>query len=286
MNPDAIRLPPRDPEGHKGTFGTCQLIGGSVGMGGALILAGRAALRSGVGLVRLACPRELAPGMPGAVPEATCLGLPSEEGALSLGAVSLCLEALGAARAFGIGPGLSQRGSVSAFVGGVLEKAALPCVVDADGLNVLAPELGVLEGYGAPLVLTPHPGEAARLLGWGSGAKVQEDREGAARALAERTGAVVVLKGARTIVREGAREWVSPIEEPGLAKGGSGDVLTGLVTGLLAQGMEAFEAARLGVWVHGRAGQLAAGALHGRGMTAGDLPGFFGEVYFELEGRG
>jgi NAD(P)H-hydrate epimerase len=157
--------------------------------------------------------------------------------------------------------------------------------VDADGLNVLVGDLGVLKGYPSALVLTPHPGEAGRLLGWGSGAKVQANREGAAGELVDRTGAVVVLKGAQTIVRDENNEWVSPIEESGLARGGSGDVLTGLLAGFLAQGMGAFEAARLAVWIHGRSGQLAALELHARGMTAGDLPRFFGKVYLELEGE-
>ena len=283
MEIDGGPLPVREKDGHKGTFGTCFLVGGSVGMGGALVLAGRAALRSGVGLVHLGCPMELLGGMPGAVPEATTLGLPSREGALGEEGVSACLEAAQSAQALGMGPGLSQRGGVSLFVRAVLEGCGKPCVLDADGLNVMVGKMDVLRNYGGALVLTPHPGEAGRLLGWGSGARVQADREGAARELALQAGAVVVLKGARTIVRAGDQKWVSPIEESGLAKGGSGDVLTGLLAGFLAQGMGAFEAARLAVWVHGRAGQMAASALHPRGMTAGDLPGFFGAVFQEME---
>lgn len=273
-------LPFRPAWAHKGTFGTCMIVGGSRNMVGALMLAGRGALRSGVGLCRLALPGSLAPLIPVSVSEATTLCLEEEQGAASLESLSTILGSLNRVRAIGIGPGLSQAGSVSALVLALLRKLDLPMVLDADGLSALGSDPEVVQAVVPPVVLTPHPGEAARLLSYESAEQVQEDRRAAARELALRTGACVVLKGEGTIVQEPpssegesstARHFFNKTGNPGMATGGSGDVLTGIITGLLAQGMPPFEAAVLAVHAHGLAGDLAVKQGSEVGLIAGDI---------------
>lgn len=251
---------------------------------GALLLAGRACLRSGVGLARLALPESQMGIPPIAVPEATSLALPEEDGVLCKGALEKALEACGGADAVGFGMGLRTLGSASEFARAFVASCPLPLVLDADGLNAFAGRPEELKEREAPTILTPHPGEAARLLGLPGGREVQRDREGAARALASSTGAVVVLKGAGTLVCEGARLERNATGNPGMATGGSGDVLTGICTGLLAQGMPAFDAARLAVWAHGRAGDLAAAEGSRAGLIASDLVSHLPRVWAEREG--
>lgn len=258
-------LPRRERGAHKGTFGTLLLVAGSDGMLGAAILAARGALRGGAGLVRAALPAALRAPFTVAVPAATTLRRANGATALLQGATAVA-----------IGPGLGATAATRRLVLGLLRAATVPMVLDADALNVLSPLRAPLPG-GAAKVLTPHPGEAARLLGCAT-ADVQRDRKAAVQALAARSGATAVLKGAGTLVCASTRLFVNRTGNPGLATGGSGDVLTGLLGALLAQGMAPFEAACLAVHVHGRAGDLVARRLSPAGLSAEDLPLAIAEV--------
>lgn len=260
-------LPARARDGHKGTYGTVGIVAGSDGMLGAAILCARGALRGGAGLVRAYLPAALRAPFTVAVPAATTA--PRERAARD------------ACAALVVGPGLGATPATARLVRALLAHAACPVVLDADALNVLAPLRGALP-CPAPCVLTPHPGEAARLLG-STSAEVQRDRDRAARLLAERSGQVVVLKGARTVVVGAGRRFVNATGNPGMATGGTGDVLAGLLGALLAQGLAPFDAACLAVHVHGAAGDLVASRLSEPGLCAEDLPLAIAEV---LGGRG
>ena len=290
-------LVPREPEDHKGVFGHVLLVAGSRRMAGAAILAARAALRSGAGLVTAAVPVGIQPVVAGQAPEALTLGLPENS--------SGCLRPEGAARlraahrearysVLALGPGLSQHPETAKFVLLMLKSLPLPVVVDADALTILAAQESaaarrLMQGRVQPCILTPHPGEMARCLGVGIG-RVQADREGCARRLARAWKAVVALKGCGTLIASPARMAMNPTGGPGLAKGGTGDVLTGLIAGLWAQMLAsqrlpkdpAFCAAALGAWLQGRAGELAEAERTGYAMTAQDviehLPAAFKEL--------
>lgn len=256
------RLPTRAHDGHKGTFGTVLVVAGSSGMAGAAVLAATAALRGGAGLVQVAVPRALQPVLAVAVPCATTL----VRTAANVRAAAARCQAIVA------GPGLGATPSTRALVRALLAVPDVPRVFDADACNVLAPlpQARALASRG-PLLLTPHPGEAARLLGCTTAA-VQRDRRAALRALCARSGGVVVLKGAGTLVGDGRRCFQNRTGNPGMATGGSGDVLAGLLGALLAQGMAPFDAACLAVHVHGAAGDRVAARLGEAGLIASDLP--------------
>ena len=262
-------LTARDPHGHKGTYGTVGLLCGSDGMLGAAILCARGALRGGAGLVRACLPENLMAPFTVAVPAATTLARTAELTGL-----------FGRVDALVVGPGLGIRELKGQHVMQVLRSSPVPTVLDADGLNLIGPLDHPLVA-GAPVVLTPHPGEAGRLLDKSS-ADVQKDREAAVLELVERSGQICVLKGVGTLVSDGKRVYENQSGNPGLATGGTGDVLAGLMAALLAQGMAAFDAARLAVHVHGRAGDLVAGRLSQAGLTAEDLPLAIAEVMAEV----
>ncbi|MBK8978504.1 MAG: NAD(P)H-hydrate dehydratase [Planctomycetes bacterium] len=257
---DIPRLPPRDAQAHKGSFGTVLCVAGSRGMLGAAILAARGALRGGAGLVRAALPGASLDAFTVAVPAATTLDRDA------LGAEAL----LDGATAVVAGPGLGQRDAEAMLLRDVLARCAVPMVLDADALNLHAPLRGSLPTR-APTIVTPHPGEAARLLK-STVVAVQRDRAAAVRELARRSGGVAVLKGAGTLVCDGERSFRNTTGNPGLATGGSGDVLAGLLGALLAQGLAPFDAACLAVHVHGRAGDRVAARLSQPGLCAEDLP--------------
>ncbi len=261
------KLPERAGESHKGTFGTVLVVAGSAGMLGAAILCSRGALRGGAGLVRCALPTELMAPFTVAVPSATTADRQAR------GLAELCDDV----DVVVCGPGLSTDAAARATVETLLEaRGGKPIVLDADALNVLAPLARAIPG-GGPIVITPHPGEAARLLG-SDARTVQSDRERAVVELARRSDAIAVLKGAGTLVCAGDRVFRNTTGNPGLATGGSGDVLTGLLGALLAQGMAPFDAARLGVHVHGAAGDLVAARLSQAGLSSEDLPLAIAEV--------
>jgi NAD(P)H-hydrate epimerase len=269
----AALVPRRGADAHKGTFGHLLAIAGSAGKAGAAILCGRAAMRAGTGLVTIATAADAR-----AAVEAQCVEAMVETAIATPGAPFTDgdrrhVDALLAGKtAVAIGPGLSTAAGAAGIALHLIATTALPAVVDADGLNALAAAPAGFAPSGAPIVLTPHPGEMARLLGV-STAEVQADRIGAAREAARRYGAVAILKGARSVVAapDGAT-FVNPTGNPGMASGGMGDALTGIVGGLLAQGLLALDAARLGAYLHGLAGDLAAARIGGEaGLVCSDL---------------
>jgi len=257
-------LPARDPGAHKGRFGHCLVVGGARGKTGAPLLSARAALRGGTGLLTLAVPETVQAWVAPALPEAMTLGLPDlGAGSLAAGAGDLVVQALAERDALVIGPGLGLEPDTRRAVELALDQSSVPAVVDADALNVFAGKPEALRSE-APRILTPHPGEAARLLG-SSVPEVQADRVAAALELARRSGAVVVLKGPRSLIaRSDGRLLINPTGGPGLAAGGSGDVLAGLTGAMLAQGLDVLEAAAVAVFLHGRAGEVRAMGLLAR----------------------
>jgi len=258
-------LPKRPRDGHKGSFGTVLVVAGSHDMLGAAILCATAALRSGAGLVQACVPAALQPLVASAQPCATTVARTPAE----------LRRALGRADAVVVGPGLGQSPATRRLVATVLRFARGPIVLDADALNVLAPLQRPLAAR-VPVVLTPHPGEAGRLLG-SDAAAVQKDRNGALDALVACSGGIVVLKGHRTLVGDGDRTFENRTGNPGMATGGSGDVLAGLLGALLAQGLAAYDAACFGVHVHGRAGDRVARRVGEAGLIARDLPAAIAE---------
>lgn len=279
----AARLPARPPDGHKGTFGHVLVVAGSEGKTGAAALAALGAARAGAGLVTIACPRRANPVLEVKCTEA--MTVPVEEtgdGHLAAAAEAQVL-ALGAERdVVALGPGFGREQEPAALARGVAAGLRRPLVLDADGLVAFAGALEVLERRRAPTVLTPHPGEAAALLG-SSPKDVNADRPGAARALAAATGAVVVLKGAATVVATpSGRLAVNPTGGPLLATGGTGDVLTGVVAALLGQGLAAFEAAALGAWLHGAAADLLEVRHGASGALASEVADLLPAVVREL----
>ncbi|TWT97006.1 ATP-dependent (S)-NAD(P)H-hydrate dehydratase [Botrimarina colliarenosi] len=264
----------RDPHSHKGTYGRVLVVGGSLGMAGAPALAGMACLRSGAGLVSLATPRCVQATAAGFCPALMTHALADDGERLVESAGPALSGLLTEADAAAVGPGLGRSDAVTTLVG-VTWSIAMPMVVDADGLNGLAASRGRLTAPAGPRVLTPHAGEFARLSGSPlSDPNDDTERRERAADLALSLGGdetVVLLKGARTVVTDGERYAVNSTGNPGMATGGAGDVLTGVVTALLAQGLGPFDAARLGAFVHGLAGDLAAAKLGEIGLTAPDL---------------
>ncbi len=266
-------LAPRPANAHKGSFGRVAVIGGSRGMAGAACLAASAALRSGAGLVTLAVPRSIQGVAATKLTEVMTCGLPETlEGSISQAASPAAEELIGRSTVCALGPGMSQHPQTVAFIRELVKTAAVPLVLDADGLNAFAGEGALLAERSLPLVLTPHPGEMARLAGT-EVAAVEADRVGVAEAAAKQWGAVVVLKGARTVIAspEGYTG-INSTGNPGMATGGTGDVLTGVIAAMLAQGLEPFRAAAAAVYLHGRAGDIAAQEKGLMGLVAGDLP--------------
>jgi NAD(P)H-hydrate epimerase len=277
--------PARPQDGHKGTFGHVLLAGGAQGRTGALVLAAEGALRSGVGLVTVLHPASLGAIYETKLTEAMSLELPEERpGELAAEAGEVILGYARSRQALLLGPGLGLGAEARAAVRRVIEAAELPLVLDADALTALdeQPELA----KGRPVIMTPHPGEAARLLG-SSPAEIQADRLGAARSLAERSGAVVVLKGHHSLICEPqGRFYLNPTGGPHLAVGGCGDLLAGLIAGLLAQGLAGFQAAALAVWLHGRAGDLTRSdqGQGTRGLTPTEFAARLPRAWVELAG--
>ena len=267
---DIPRPPARPVDAHKGAAGLVLIVAGSRGMAGAAALAGNAALRSGAGLVKIATANVALDTVAGLAPCCTTAPLPDDGASVSREAAPIVLKLAEGWQAIGMGPGMGQTEGVSGVVLAILAHTTIPVVLDADGLNVLGKHAqSVFRDRRAPLIVTPHPGEAARLLG-ATAKEIQADREAAAVRLAA-LGAVAVLKGAGTIVCDGERMYVNTTGNPGMATAGAGDVLTGLVTALVAAGMAPFDAAVLGVWAHGRAGDMAAERWGILGLTALDI---------------
>jgi ADP-dependent NAD(P)H-hydrate dehydratase len=276
---DVPCLPPRPLDSNKGMYGHVLIVAGSRGMSGAAVLCGGAALRGGAGLVRLAVPEDLVPLVASANPCYMTAPLPQDaHGRLSASALPQLLELVRGNSVAELGPGLGQSGELGDMLAFVLEQTTTPLVLDADALNVLVGRLGALRKHRGPIVLTPHPGEFARLSGFDI-PTVQARRQEMASEFARTHGVVVVLKGHGTIVTDGQRVYVNTTGNPGMASGGTGDVLGGLIAALLGQRLEPFAAAQLGVYLHGLAGDLAREQVGEVSLIASDLldylPGAF-----------
>jgi NAD(P)H-hydrate epimerase len=268
----AAAFPQRDPAAHKGTFGHVLVIAGSVGKTGAAALAGQGAQRVGAGLVTLAVPESLNDILEVKLTEVMTEPVPETE-ARTIGreALDRLLHLAADKQAVAIGPGLGTHPSTQKLIHELLPALRIPIVLDADGINALAGQADVLKRAAAPLVLTPHPGELSRLLGVPRD-EVLKRRIALAREVAGRFNVTVVLKMARTVVASPAGDAaIVPTGNPGMATGGTGDVLTGLIAGLLAQGVAPGLAAQAGAYIHGMAGDLAAERLGQEAMLAGDL---------------
>lgn len=268
------KLAKRSVDGHKGTFGKVLIVGGSVGFSGAPALAGKAALRSGAGLVRVAVPQSVQPIVASLEPCYTTIGLSEDGGQLSPKAVMELAKHLPDNDVVAFGPGVGTAAGMKDVLFSLLSVEGLKLIIDADGLNVLSQcggPGGWLEKKKVDVVLTPHPGEMARL--WKSVFRepMPDDRTECAAKFAEKTGCIVVFKGAKTVVADGKQYYVNTTGNPGMATAGSGDVLTGMIAALAGQGLSLFDAAVLGVYSHGFAGDVAS-VIHGQvGMIATDI---------------
>ena len=281
---DIPRLPPRRADGHKGNYGRVLVVGGSRGMIGAPALAANAALRAGAGLVRVAAPQPVQLAVAALCPCCTSVPIPADPAGECFGpdAAAELLALASDHTALAIGPGMGVTDAVGALVVTLLEESKRPAVVDAYALNNLANRHRWPDAQAKGLVLTPHPGEFARLTGL-STAQVQADRVNLARRFAaEHGGLVLVLKGRGSVVTDGEDWYVNGTGNPGMATGGTGDVLTGVIAGLIAQGLAPFDAACLGVYVHGLAGDLAARKLGQVGLIATDLLNFLPPAFASI----
>lgn len=278
---DAMRLidAPRARDANKGSFGHVLVVGGAMGRSGAAALASLGALRSGAGLVTAAVPKSVQPLVAGAAHELMTMALAeTDDGALAAENQARLAEILERKTVIAVGPGMGTHPATRWFLEELLKTSKVPLVIDADGLNLVAEmlrsDVGALKrvAKGRTVVVTPHPGEMARLTGK-SVAEIQQDRLGVAREFAAAHGVIVVLKGSRTIITAAdGQALVNTSGNPALAKGGSGDLLTGLIAGLLAQfADEPLEAAALGVWLHGVAADLLAAQKDERTILASDL---------------
>ena len=287
-----IAFPPRLRDANKGQFGHVLVIAGSRGKAGAAGLAGLAALRTGAGLVTVACPQSIQPTVAGFAPEIMTEVLPeTQDGTISDAAYDR-LEALLAGKdVVVLGPGLSRNHETAVFVRKLATSCPLPLVLDADGLNAFAGRKHELKASPGFRVLTPHPGEAARLAGI-SIPEIQKDRLEAARAIAGETGACVVLKGSKTVVAGVSGEtWINMSGNPAMAKGGSGDVLSGMIGAALARRLADFPplsriatlSVASAVYLHGLAGDFARDMLHENTVLATDLVGRLAEAFRDCE---
>lgn len=264
-------LPGRAADAHKGDFGRLAVVAGSPGMTGAAALAARAAMRTGSGLVTVACPRPLNSVLEVKLTEAMTLPVePGPAGGLGLDACGPIMELAVSCDCVAVGPGVGREAETQELMRLLVAEIDAPVVLDADGLFAFGALETDLSAREAPLVVTPHAGEAARLLGTDA-LQVQADREGSAAALAEATGGVAVLKGAGTVVTDGERMYVNTTGNPGMASGGTGDVLTGMIASLIGQGLAPFEAASLGAYLHGLAGDIAAERVGRASLIASDV---------------
>ncbi len=253
------KLKPRAVDAHKGDFGKVCIIAGSIGMSGAAALAGRSALRAGSGLVRVATPKSVLPIVASIEPSFTTIALPEDShGRISAKAINQILETINENDCLAFGPGLGISSALRSILKILLEQDKLRLVIDADGLNNLAGIKNWPNQLKASLILTPHPGEMKRLWSAILREPLPSDRQEQAVRLAQHTKTVITLKGASTVVTDGQKVYINKTGNPGMATAGSGDVLTGIITALAGQGMSNFDAAVLGVYIHGLAGDIAA----------------------------
>jgi NAD(P)H-hydrate epimerase len=284
----ADRLPPRPDRAHKGTFGRLLVVAGSIDYPGAALLTALGAARAGAGVVRVAAADSVAARLAGSVPELTWMALDEEApGLIAPGGWRRITTEASAYDAIVIGPGLGSQPATQRRARQLLGSLSIPTVVDADGLNALAGTARWWQPIRAPLVLTPHPGEFARLTGEPAPASDDDAaRASAAREAAGRWKAVVVLKGAHSVVADpGGEVLASAIETPALATAGSGDLLAGAIGAFLAGGAAPLDAAGCGVAVHGAAGLLAADRIGTAGVIARDIAALLPEAISQLRGQ-
>jgi len=259
-------LPERPADTHKGDYGRLLLLCGAVGYTGAPALAATAAVRSGAGLVFVGVPESIYPIVAGKLTEPMVFPLPEEDGKLSADAIPAILERLKTADACLIGCGLGKSEGTATVVKAVLEQSTCPVVLDADGINVLDGHIDVLRGAACPVIVTPHEGEFLRL-----GGSLDAGRVSGAVDLYRRTGATVLLKGHKTLICGDDGLYLNRCGNPGMATGGSGDVLAGIVVSLLGQSLNPTQAAAAAAWLHGTAGDLCAREIGQYGMLPTDL---------------
>lgn len=276
-----LMLPVRSPDAHKGSFGHLLIIAGAAGRGGAVTMAANSAVVAGSGLVTMAVPEPVVPVVDAACLEAMTHGFAADKNGAFAGEEGL-ESAIENKTAVATGPGMGTGEGAAKVLDWLLANWNGPLLLDADAINLLAGKPERLAGRNIPTVLTPHPGELARLLGVAT-TEVVADRLSAALEAARRAEAVVVAKGYGTIIAEpGGQAWINPTGDVGLASGGSGDVLTGTIGAMLAQGCEPLRAAIVGCWLHGRAGELG-GELYPAAVPASELPGLLADAWREIE---
>ena len=279
------KLKSRAIDAHKGDFGKVCIIAGSTGMSGAAALAGRAALRAGAGLVRVATPKSVLPIVASIEPSFTAIALPEDSlGRISEKAINPVLEAAGENDCLAFGPGLGISSALRSLLETLLEQDRLRLIIDADGLNNLAGIKDWPTGLKASLILTPHPGEMKRLWSALLREPLPPDRQQQAVQLAQQTKTIVALKGAGTVVTDGQKVYINKTGNSGMATAGSGDVLTGIITALAGQGLSNFDAAVLGVYVHGIAGDIAAENFGQTSLIATDIIDALPEALKRIDG--
>lgn len=262
------QLPRRPAEAHKGNFGRILLLCGSLGYTGAAYLSAMGALRSGAGLVYLGVPESIYAIEAIKLNEAIVFPLPESDGKLSEAAIPEIRSRMAKMDAVLIGPGLGRSEAVAAVVRTVLREFTGPVVVDADGINEIASHMDIVRERRYPTVFTPHPGEFSTM-----GGDTAADRVTAAKCMAEDLGITLVLKGHKTVVTDGKTVYVNPTGNPGMAVGGSGDVLSGIIVSLIGQGLSPLTAAACGVYLHGLSGDVCAKRMGQYGMLPGDMLG-------------
>ncbi len=266
------KLKPRPADAHKGDFGKVLIVAGSLGMSGAAALAGKAALRSGAGLVRVATPKSILPIVASIEPCYTTISLPEDDaGRISAQATAQILNAAVENDATAFGPGIGTTTDLRTVLAQLIEQQGLNLIIDADGLNNLAALGDWPDKAKANLILTPHPGEMKKLWSPLIREPIPQDRQDQAVTFAQRTNAIVVLKGAGTVVTDGDKVYTNKTGNPGMATAGSGDVLTGIITALVAQALPALEAAILAAHTHGQAADVAAKSLTQTSLIATDI---------------
>jgi len=276
------KLKPRSADAHKGDFGRVCIMAGSVGMSGAAALAGRAALRAGAGLVRVAVPESILPIVASIEPSFTTIPLPQDgSGRISSKAINIILNAVSENDVLAFGPGIGCSNALCSVLETLLQQENLRLIIDADGIN----NLSTIKGWPAKLkakpILTPHPGEMKKLWAGLFREQLPADRQEQAGRLAKSTNTVVALKGAGTVVTDGKKIYVNKTGNPGMATAGSGDVLTGVIAALCGQGLNNFDAAVLGVYIHGLAGDIAAQKLGQVSLIATDIINSLPEAFMK-----
>ncbi|MGN0521580.1 MAG: NAD(P)H-hydrate dehydratase [Eubacterium sp.] len=273
----------REKNSNKGSFGHQLNICGSYLMPGAAVISAKSALKCGVGLLKCAFPKSIYPVMTAHLTQPVFKPLcENEQKTLSIGGVNDILEELKWANSVVLGCGLGNNDDIQVIVGQIIKTSEAPVILDADGINAVTPFIDIIKDKKAPLVITPHPGEMARLIGE-TVEYVQQNRADIAKAFARENDVVVVLKGANTIVTDGKELCFNTTGNPGMAMGGTGDMLSGIIGAFIAQGLNPFNAAKAAVYIHGLCGDITAKELSQRGMTVDDMISLLGALMSEFE---